>query len=352
MSAVITTNPADFAKRTQEYFNPKLMEATQENLVLATYGERKKFPAHGTTIRFFRPRPANTTGTGAISEGSKSGTLTEVAVGYVDVALSQRGGLASISDIVQATDLLDTIALYTKTMGADAALDLDTVVRNALVAALKDSDTKYTSAYFERFAGVTNTGDSSADFATFNALEAANAKITRARHLGMITQLKNAKVKTIGGKYVAITPPTVIHDVRLDETWVKAVTSVDTPALYKGGQIQLDGCVFVEATNPWIEGSTYGTYSATGDNYGVIYLGEGAFGVPELSNGRAGGSPMGPRMNILASADKTDPQNTTTLIAWKCFYGCGALIVKGNDGNVPSWEVPRYGILRVKSTWV
>ncbi len=352
MATVTNANPADFAKRVQEYFNPKLLKELLDELVLANYGMRQKFPANGQTIRFFRPRPADSAQVhGALTQGTVPTTLAEVAVGYVDVALSQRGGLAKITDLVLATDLLNTVALYTKTMAADAALDLDTVIRNALATGLNDSNATYTGAYFERFAGTTNTGVSSTDFATMNGLSTANGKITRGVHLGVITQLKASKVPTIGGKYVVVVPPEVMHDIRQDTTWVSAATNVDTQALYKRGQIMLDGAVFVEANNPWREAAVYKTYSATGANYGCFYLGEGAFGCPELSDNRAGGSPMGPKMTVLNQPDKSDPINQLTYIGWKCLYGAKPLIALDNSGAVYSWEVPRYALLRCKSTF-
>ena len=65
--------------------------------------------------------------TSQLTEGVTPATKTEVAVGYVDSILKQRGATAELTDIVRAIDLLDTLDLYTKTMGADAALDFDGV---------------------------------------------------------------------------------------------------------------------------------------------------------------------------------------------------------------------------------
>lgn len=345
MAAVTTANPADFANRVQTYFNPQLLKALAFNLVLAQFGFTQKYPAIGTSIRFFRPRQANTTGTGAIAEGTTPATLTEVAVGYVDVALSQRGALATVTDLVQAIDLLNTVQLYVKTMGADAALDLDTVIRNSLVLALNDIDATYTGKYFDRYAGVVNTGDSSVDFASLAALTAANSKMTRARHLACLTQLKAAKVPKLNGKYMVVVPSEIMHDVRQDTDWVAAATTVNKgEALYKDADIELDGGVFVEANNPFRE-TVYKTYAAAGAVFSAFYLGEGAFGTPELSNNKAGGSPMGPKMNILAQPDKADPLNLKTYIGWKAFYGAKPL------QTTEASDVPRYVQFRCKSTF-
>jgi N4-gp56 family major capsid protein len=357
-AAVTTANPADFANRTQTYFNPKLLKALLFNLILAPYGAKKDFPAIGTTIRFFRPRAASKAGVAAVAEGVTPINLTEVAVGYVDVPLSQRGALATITDIVQAIDLLDTVRLYVDTMGMDAALDLDTVIRDALVAGILNSGTTYKygptatqQGYPERFAGIPNTGVSATDFASLVALTPANSKMTRARHIAMITQLKAARVPMIGGKYVVATSPVIISDVRQDTDWIAAATRMADGSMYKNAEIELDGGVFVPHDNTFIEDQTYGTYDDVDDNsnglvYSSIYLGADAFGVPELSNKRAGGSQMSPRVIVLAQADKSDPLNLKTSIAWKAFYGAKPFIT-----NV-SGEFPHYGILRTKSTFV
>lgn len=370
MGALATTgNPATFANQLQTYFNPKLLEALKLELVLSEYGLRGKYPAHGSAIRFFRPRPAlaanvggaaaNAVPVGPITEGTTPTNLTEVAVGYVDVSLSQRGALAKLTDIVQALDLLNTVKIYTETMGAEAALDLDTVVRKGLLTGMQNSDTAFGSGHpFERYPYITITDDSSNDYDTFKAtanVSKANGKITRAVHLGCVTQLKRSLVPMINGRYVAVTPPEVIHDIRQDANWVSAAV-YDIGKLYKRGVIELDGCVFVEANNGLTEGATYGTATGTpgaGNDlvYTTWYLGKDAFGVPELSNDKAGSSPFGPKMIILAQPDKADPLNLVVTLGWKCYYGAKALIAT-TDGTTPATgEVPRYVQLRTKSTF-
>lgn len=341
------TTTTDIANRLQTYFNPKLLEALDFNLVLSTYGLKEGYEIHGTTIRFYRPRAANTDGVGALTQATVPTTLATVATGHKDITLSQRGELSEkISDVVQATDLLNIVQLYQKTFGEDGALDLDTVVRNSLITGLADSDAAY-SGYFERFAGVTNTGDSSTDFGTFHALSAANASFTRARHLAMVTQLKDARVKTIGGLYVAVVPPATMHDIRLDTTWLAAAQQVDNQALYKHGTIILDGAVFVEGDNPFREAATYGTYSATGANRSNIYLGRHAFGVPNLKDKRAGSGPMKPKIYITGlTPDSNNPLAQWVQIGWKNFYGAAPFITS------VAGEVPHYGILRTKSTFI
>ncbi len=356
-----TTNPASFANNIQTYYNPKLLKELEFNLVLAPYGSKESFPAIGTTIRFFRVRSASTAGVAAIVEGTTPTNITEVARGYVDVPLTQRGGLGKVTDLVQAIDLVNTVARTTKTMGADAALDLDTVVRNALVTGLLNSNQAYKSgpsglrqAYFERFGGVVNTGNSANDFATHAALAPANAKMTRVRHLQALTQLKDARIPKIAGKYVVIASPAAMYDVRQDADWVATASRMADGSVFKDAEISLDGGVFIENDNSFIEQAVYQTYNdagapANGLSYSSFYLGADAFGIPSLSNNKAGGSPMGPKLIVNASPDKFDPLNLWTTIAWKCFYGCKAFIAS-SDNNVIA-DVPHYIQLRTKSTF-
>lgn len=368
-STVSTSNPADFANRTQTLFNPKLLKSLLYELRIAQYGLSEGYKAIGTTIRFFRPRKANVAGINAeaitqsitpsstptvLAEGVAPTNLTEVAVGYVDILMGQRAGLAKLTDKLQAIDLLNTLSVYSTTMGADAALDYDGVVRNSLINGVYNSNNTYQNGndggFFERFVGVLNTGNSNADFGTLAAASKASGKFTRAAHIGCVTQLKTSKVKKIMDKYVAIMPPQVVHDLRQDTTWVQTGTYQDKNALFKDEVITLDGCVFVEANNPWIEGAVYGTESSTdpgnGLVYSTVYLGAEAFGIPNLSNKIAGGSQQAPKIIILNTPDKADPLNQLTVIGWKSLFGAKPFITNLTD------ERPHYIVLRSKSTYV
>ena len=111
--------------------------------------------------------------------------------------------MSKITDIVTATDLLDTLDVYSKTLGADAALDLESVCWHAICSKANTADADSTAnpipsgqttlnasnTLFERFAGVVNTGTSATDYDTFRAAAVSAGKITRAAHLGCMTQL-------------------------------------------------------------------------------------------------------------------------------------------------------------------
>ena len=365
-----TTNPADFANRTQTLFNPKLLEALKLNLRTAKFGQSEGYTAIGDTIRFFRPRKANLSGINAqaltglaitvlnaptlLTEGVKPTNLTEVGVGYVDIKMTQRAGYAELTDRMQAIDLINTLKVYSETMGADAALDYDTVCRNWLISGVFGSNNTYNTGidggYFERFAGITPTGNSANDFASLAAAAKSPSKMTRTQHLAMVTQLKTSLIPKINDKYVCLTSPQVVHDIRQDNTWVQTGLYQSKDQLFKDMVIELDGCVFIEQNNPFTEAGVYGTESQTdpGDGlvYSNIYLGKDAFGIPNLSNAKAGGTQQAPKLIILNQPDKADPINQKTTIGWKSFFGAAAFITSVTG------ERPRYGVLRTKSTFI
>lgn len=384
---VTTSTPADFSNRLQKYFSRQLLKSLEFELRLGNYAVSKELPANSAanTIRFFRPRRAKK---GTVNSGPRQLAVGTVAtgayanegvvltpqtgganIGYVDIMLQQRGDLSSISDIIRAIDLFDTLSVNTKTMAADAALDFDFVCSHAICsqAGTADADgtpnpipvgqtTMYGSnTNFERFAGVTNTLNSATDWASLEALSNSNGKITRAAHLGMVTRLKGVGgvpgVPMIGGKYKALVAPEVMGDLRQDSQWLSAAyfNNTDKIGLDRWVEFTLDGCDFVEHQSPFIESATYGVYqpgaSVSNNIYANIYLGAEAFGVPKLSSMKAGSDPRAPSIIVLDKPDKSDPLNQQTTLGWKAFYQAGLLWT--NEAT----DLPHLGVLRTKSTF-
>lgn len=374
-------NPAGVTDRIQTLYNSQLLSKIEPALKLCQYGLDKAYKTIGDKIRFFRPRRANLSGINAdaitlsivplitptaITEGVKPTTLTQVKIGYVEISLGQRMGRSEISDKMSALDLLDTMTVYTKALADDAALDYDTVARNALINGVFNSDNNYSNAtlgandggYFERFGGIVNTGNSANDFASLSNAPTINGRFTRASALGCSTQLKTSKIEKIGGRFGAISPPQVIHDIRLDTTWTQSAV-FNGNALWRDQALEIDGVVYVEANNPWVEAGVYGTESTTDTGTGLVYttlfLGSESFGLPTLSNKRAGGSQQAPSVTILNSPDKSDPHNQLTVLAWKSMFGCGPFIAKGYNTSATAntiGDVPRYVAMRNKSTFI
>ncbi len=395
-AAITTSNPADFENRQQTYFQRQLLKSLMFNLKLARYGTAKEIPANSAayTTRFFRPRRAvkgnGTTGPRILAEGVAPTANTTVAVGYVDVTLRQRGDLTSISDIVRAVDLFDTLSLYSSKMGEDAALDYDSVCSHAIISKAGTADADgapnpipvgQTTLYdttaqavatgrpalgqFERWAGV-DTSAVTTSPTRWDALAAAtnsNSKLTRAVHIGAITRLRGVGgvpgVPMINGKYKVFVPSEVMGDLRQDSVWLASAQFNNNKAagsLDQWVDFTLDGGDFIEAGNPFIEapvangGGGYGVYGPATDSianniYSCLYVGADAFGVPKLSGSRAGSNPAAPSLIVLGNADKTDPLNQMTTLGWKAFYQ--AILLFTNEAT----DLPHVLVQRVKTTF-
>ena len=363
-----TTQTDGFSNRVLSFYNKQLLQAIQLNLRLSNYARQQAVPKSTgfNGIRFFRPRRASRAGVGALTEGQVPTNLNDVSVGYIDIKLAQRGSLSKISDIVTATDLLDTLDVYSKTLGQDAALDLESVNWHAICSLAGTADADSTpnpiptgqktlngsNTMFERFAGVTQTGNSVNDYNTFRASAISQGKITRPVHLGAITQLKINGVPMIGGKYVVMIPSPVLYDLRQDTTWTNTAQFNPDQLLWKWAQFELDGGVFVEAMRPdllFTEDASqaanvgYGVHSpnasqtasaaSAGAIYSTLYLGEDAFGIPKMI-GDAGSDPATPSLKIVKNPDSGNPLGQFIFVGWKSFY-MSALLWTSETTDVP-----------------
>jgi N4-gp56 family major capsid protein len=329
MAMQTTTNPADVADRYQRYFSRQLLYHAVNSLKLHDYAAQRDLPknAGATFIRFYRKRVADDSQVETLTEGVASSTFTEVSSSKIDVDLAQLGEKTKISDIRTWTEIFNWLQQSIGTMGEDAALKCDSVIRNAIVSdstnGLKDID----GDGQERFCGVGTTGytpgaASTVDYASLLGTGPASAKLTRVYGLMAATQLRVNKTPKIGGKYICILPPQIQHDVVQDPDWLDKAKFSTPEKLEKGVIGELDGVEYYEATNPFIEGAVYGTYNSSGSVYSALYFGRDAYGVVKLAGTS---SPMKPSVTILKDADKSDPHNQFSIAAWKAYYAAVCL---------------------------
>ncbi len=361
MAMSTLANPASNADRYQIYLDTNWFKALDYQLKFYPFGVKRSIPANAghTSVRYFRSRRANTTGINTMgvdyNEGVVPTTLAEVQSGYVDAYVNQKIWYAKISDVELATDPIDVTGLYSKKAGADTALDFDEVCANSMFAnpavAANKVDSRQTTlygsnGYFERFAGVANTGNSANDFATLAGGSASAGKLTRAFAIGCATQLEENDVPMINNRYVGVTAPRVINDMRQDQDWFDAaVFNAEELKLFKGGEFVLDGIVYSSTTRAYREAATYGTRDNTGSIFGIAFMGAEAFVVPRISSGRAGGAGDSPVMTFVNKADHSNPANQFASITAKVYYG-SCLILTTATG-----DVPHVVLGRVKSTF-
>lgn len=339
------SNPASVADRYQTYFNRKLLKVQTDALVLDQFGLQADLPskAGGRTMRFFKPElahtqlysaPTHANSVQALSEGVAISAYRENTWTKVDVTLKQYGEATKISDIVDMTDAYMCVKQNIELMGRDAALHTDTVIRNALVGSTHpdgattplthgSDGTNGCELFKTDTNAIINSGTSATNFATLSGKTKAEGAATRLWVLAAATRLAvNKAPKIKNGRYVCVLPPQVRHDLVQDDSYENAFQGNGAQGIYKGAMADIDGFIFVEATNPFIEDETYGTYDSTDDNadgliYTTFFLGLNAYGVPKLAGTK---SPLKPQVFINDKADKSDPLNQFIIAGWKAYY--------------------------------
>ena len=256
--------------------------------------------------------PIDMFGTSADSDASG---VRQLSLTKVTATLQQIGQVVVISDVLNNTEFLNSLAQATKANGEDAALKCDEIVRNHIMRTVAGGG------------GATNL-TSHAETAGANTLFAgANTSLASASLpvmvatdvLDVMTQLRINRAPEINGGYVCVAAPQVLRDIMNDDDWLAAATRSNVSALYNGEAGSLYGVRFVEDTNPWRTGvvlANHDTYSASGTAFGSIFLGGEAFGVPALS----GDSPMSPSIQIVDTPDKKDPLNQVITVGFKTMY--------------------------------
>lgn len=354
MAMTTLSNPASVADRYLTYFNNKLLKVQIDELRLDQFGIKDDLPANASsrTMRFFKPAkagggsgqfsaapglyasPTTTDIVHALTEGTAIANYRENDWTKVDVTLKQYGAATKISDIVQMTDAFKPLMQNIDLMGRDAALHADTVIRNSLVGSTHpdgsttplthgSNGTNGCELFVTGTGTIVNSGTSATHFTTLSGLTQAQGLATRLMVLGAATRLKvNKAPKLEGGQFICLLPPQVQHDLVRDSDYKTAFQGRGNQGIFKGEVGRVDGCVFIEHTNPFIEDETYGTYDSVDDNadgfiYSTLFLGAGAYGVPKLAGTK---SPLKPQVFINDKADKTDPLNQYVIAGWKAYY--------------------------------
>ena len=313
MATISTTNPASIPDAYQTYFSTQLLDYAVQGLRKAEFAQTAPLPKNtgGKTIRFFRFGEPSTAGVATLTEGTAiaSSAYRELTLAYVEATLAQIGQVIAVTDLLNATSLLNIMSQAVKTNGEDAALKMDTLIRDELV---NSGDTDESDSRTKKYSGTATT------FAELDALTDANGKIDATDLLDSVTQLKINRAPQIAGQYVMIASPQVTRDLMNNSDWLEAHKYSAVGALFKGEVGSFHGVKVIEDTNPYIEGSAAdkGVYNASGDVLTSFVMGNQAFGVPAL----AGESPKSPSVMITDKPDKSDPLNQTTTIGWKAYY--------------------------------
>ena len=301
------TNPASTSDQLQTYFSKKLLPRALQELTYDQVCAKFPFPqnAGATTIRMFRKQAGAASNVSSLTEGVPLAVDNEIAFDYVEATIAQYGQRYRISDVRSQVAIFDTLEQSIDSLGENAALHADQVIRNEIVSGI-------TGSGYKRYSG---------NATTFNGLVAltnAQGKMVLTDLLDAMTQLGIARAPKKNGEYVAIVPLQIVRDLLTDTNFVNKAVYQNSSDIMKGEVGKWYGVRILTDTVPWREANTNGTegtFSASGPIFTSVVTGTDGFGCPIM----AGGSPFSPKVIVVDKPDKLDALNQYIIVGAKTY---------------------------------
>lgn len=335
-----TTLTAQF----RAYFSKELLSYPVQLTILDQFATKAVIPKNGgnksiTMFRFNAPTIADVQ---ALTEGTilASSTSNQLALASITKSLAQYGHRVTVTDIMRATELFNSVTQAVKVSGQNLALWTDAVLRNVAVGSnLTTSNGSIGSA--QEGGGTLDNSDvlievygrPATTAQTYTGLNSDTTTCTAdaTSLLDIVTKLKRNRAPEIdGGGYVYICDPRTARDLMRDTDWLNASNygNAGRP-LYKGEVGSLYGIRVVVQTNSFISlgsatatdrgifNNTAGGGTAVSKDFIANFaLGAQAWGVPQIS----GGNPFSPRVDVLDAPDKSDPHNQNIVVATTAYF--------------------------------
>ena len=285
-----TTGSSGLTPEMKEYYERVLLERLKDTLVFVKYGQKKKLPKNsGKTISFrrFDNLPVATTPlTEGVTPDGNSLKVTEIKC-----TVAQYGDYVTISDVLNLT-AIDPILDETADMQGDqAALTVDTIVRDVLVGGTN-----------VLYAGGKTARDTITPADKLTSLEIRKA----------VRAMKRNKVRPVeGGYYLCLLDADAEFDLQDDENWKFVSQYQAAEKIYSGEIGKLYGVKFVSNTNSKVF-SKAGAESA--DVHCSIVLGSNAFGVVDIEGSSS------PEFIVKTDGGTNDPLNQRQTAGWKCMF--------------------------------
>ena len=272
------------------FYDMTLIDEASAQLVHDQFGQKRPIPSgSGKTIEF-RKFSSLAKATTPITEGvTPAGNKLNVST--ITATVSQYGDYIVQSDVLELTSIDNTIVEATKILGKQAGLTLDTVVRDILVAG--------TSV---QYAGGKDSRSALAEADTLSVEEIQKA----------VAFLRAQNAPTINGDYVAIIHPYAAYDLMRDPEWIEAHKYAQPENLYAGEIGKIGGVRFVQTSEAKI---------VDGGVFCTMVLGEGAYGVTEITGGG-----LQTIVKQKGSAGTGDPLDQRSSVGWKAIKTAERLV--------------------------
>ena len=300
----VTTQTGDFNGRSQDlsaenktFYDMTLIDEATPNLIHDQFGQKRPIPKNGGKKIEFRkfaslPKALTPITEGVTPDGKKLSVTT------IEAEVAQYGDYIVQSDVLELTSIDNTIVEATKILGNQAGLTLDTITRNVLAAG---TNVMFASAE-----------DGTQPKIRSELTDTCFLKVDTIKRAVAILKKNNAP--KINGDYVAIIHPYVAYDLMSDPEWIDAHKYCTPENIYEGEIGKVAGVRFVETSEAMVLGSG-------GDVYGTLIIGNGAYGVTEITGGG-----LQTIIKQLGSAGTADPLNQRSSIGWKAIKTAEILV--------------------------
>ena len=298
-ATVQTTLLEGLSAEMKTFYDMTLIDEAQANLVHDQFGQKRPIPKNGGKTIEFRKFASLAKATTPIVEGvTPDGKSLKVTA--IEATVNQYGDFITQSDVLELTSLDNTILEATKLLGRQAGLTLDTIVRDVLQGG---DNVTYCPKVAEGGAETAVTSRAALD---------NTCQLTVKVLQQVVAKLRAQNAPTINGKYVAIIHPFVAYDLMRDPEWVDAHKYAKPDNLYEGEIGEVAGIRFVQTS----EAKIY-----DGGVFGTLVMGEGAYGVTEITGGG-----LQTIVKQKGSAGTADPLDQRSSVGWKAIKTAKILI--------------------------
>jgi N4-gp56 family major capsid protein len=299
----------DLSAEMKTFYDMRLIDEASANLVHDQFGQKRPIPKNGgKTIEFRKFSPLQKALTPLTEGVTPTGNTLDVTA--ITATVAQYGDYITQSDVLELTAIDNTILEATKLLGRQAGLTLDTITRNVLVAGTNVS-------FSSKWSGTTETA------VTQRSGLDATARLTVKDIQKAVAKLRGQNAPTIGGKYVGIIHPYVAYELMRDPEWVDAHKYAIPTNLYTGEIGEIAGVRFVSTTEAkiWNDSTCPSATSGYVSVYATLILGEGAYGVTEITGGG-----LETIIKQKGSAGTADPLDQRSSVGWKALKTAEFLI--------------------------
>lgn len=239
-TTLLNANGNDLSAEMKTYYEKRLLDAAEPNLVHDQFGTKYPIPKNGGKTIEFRKYSALGKALTPLTEGvTPAGN--KLNVDTILATVDQYGDWIQISDVLDLTAIDRNVEQATRLLGAQAGRTLDTITREVLMGG--------TNVQFAPSAAApTTTIKRRVDLK-------GDCLLTIDAVLKAVAELRAMNAPTINGDYVGIIHPYVAADLMRSEKWQDWHKYTTTEDMYNGEIGKIGGVRFVETTEAKIIGA-------------------------------------------------------------------------------------------------